>query len=88
MADQFSSRADTVTAPATRGTAVTPNDSAPLADLPKALWVGNGGTLVVRGPGDSGDVTLVGVPSGSVVPYRAHYVRATGTSASAIVALY
>lgn len=88
MADPFSGRADAAWAPATRGVAVTPSDATPLADVPKGLWIGTGGTIVVRGPGDSGDVTIANVPSGSVLPYRAQWVRATGTTAGAIVALY
>ena len=49
MADPFARVADQVTAPATRTVAVTPHDTTPLADIPKALFVGTGGTLVARG---------------------------------------
>jgi hypothetical protein len=67
---------------------VTPHDSNALADVPKALFVGTGGTLVLRGVNGSSDATWKNVPSGSVLPFRAQYVRATGTTAADIVALY
>jgi len=88
MADQFQFNADQVSAPATRGVAVVPHDTNPLADVPKALWVGSGGHLMLRGSGGGGDVVLRNVAAGSVVPFRAQFVRASGTTAADIVALY
>lgn len=88
MADGFSSHADSVGAPATRAAAVTPDDVAPLAEVPKALFVGTGGSLVARGAGGGGDIMFKNVPDGTVLPFRAAFVRATGTSAADIVALY
>jgi hypothetical protein len=46
-----------------------------------------GGTLVARGVGGGADVTFRNVPDGAVLPFRAEFVRATGTSATDIVAL-
>lgn len=88
MSDQFSNRADQVSAPATRAVAVTPHDSNALAEIPKALFVGSGGTIVLRGAGGGSDTTWRNVPSGSVLPVRAQYVRAAGTTAADILALY
>jgi hypothetical protein len=88
MADAFSSLADKVTAPATRAVAVTPNDDEALADIPKALFVGTSGDLVLRGCGGGADQVFRNVPDGSVLPFRAHYVRATGTTAADILALF
>ncbi len=88
MADPFSAFADNVSAPATRGVAVTPHDSNAIADVPKALFVGSGGDLVARGSGGGADVTFRNVQAGSLLPFRAQYIRATGTSAADIVALY
>lgn len=88
MPDAFSGTLDSVSSPATRGVAVTPHDSNPLGDIPKALFVGSGGNLVLRGSGGGSDVTLRNIPSGSLIPFRASFVRATGTSAADIVALY
>ena len=88
MADQFSNSADQVSAPATRAVSVTPHDVDALADIPKALFVGTGGNLTVRGLGGGSDTVWKNLPSGSIVPLRAQYVRATGTTAADILALY
>ena len=78
---------DSVSAPATRAVAVAPHDVNAIA-VPKALFVGGAGDLVVRGANDTGDVTFKNLAAGSVLPFRARFVRATGTTASSIVALY
>ena len=88
MADQFSSHGDQAAAPARRAAAVAPHDANPLPDLPKALFVGTGGTIIAAGAGGGPDVTFRNVPDGAILPFRAVYVRATGTSAADIVALY
>lgn len=88
MADQFSNSADQVSAPATRAVGVTPHDSNALADIPKALFIGTGGNLTMRGVNGTADQLWKNVPSGSVLPFRAQYVRATGTTAADLLALY
>ena len=87
MSDPFSNRADSVTAPAARARTVTPHDSNALPEVPKALYVGSGGTITMRGSGDSSDSVWANVPSGTVIPFRASHVRATGTTAADILAL-
>lgn len=87
MPDQFAGHGDAVIAPATRGFAVVPHDVNALVDVPKALFVGTGGNLTLRGSGGGADVLLKNVPDGSVLPFRASHVRATGTTAADIVAL-
>lgn len=87
MADPFQTYGDSVSAPAARAVAVVPHDVNPLADVPKALFVGTGGNLVLRGSGNV-DVTFRNVADGSVLPFRAQFVRATGTTAADILALY
>lgn len=88
MTDSFANRADTVSAPATRAVAVTPHDANALSDIPKALYVGTGGNLTMRGVNGTSDQLWKNVPSGAILPFRARYVRATGTSAADILALY
>ena len=88
MADSFSNSADSVSAPATRAVAVAPHDTNALADIPKALFVGTGGTITMRGVAGTSDQLWKNVPAGSVLPFRAQYIRATGTSAADILALY
>ena len=87
-ADPYGSFGDTVSSPANRAVTVTPDDTAPLADIPKALYVGTGGTIVMRGKSDSADRTWKNVPTGAFLPFRAEYIRATGTTAADILALY
>jgi hypothetical protein len=65
-----------------------PNDTAELSEIPKALVVGTGGALVMRGAGGGADQIFKNVPSGAVLPFRAQYVRATGTTAADILGLY
>ena len=88
MADQFSTRADSAEAPARRSAAVSPSDIQPLAEVPKALFVGTGGNLVMRGVGDTADQLWKNVADGSVLPFRPLFVRAAGTTAADILALY
>ncbi|KQS05154.1 hypothetical protein ASG11_04075 [Sphingomonas sp. Leaf357] len=88
MADQFSNSADQVSAPATRAVAVVPHDTNGLSDVPKALYVGTGGNITLRGVGGGADVVFRNVAGGSVLPVRAAFVRATGTSAADLIALY
>lgn len=88
MADHFSNVADSVAAPARQALAVTPHDTNPLADIPKALYVGTGGNVTMRGAGGSSDQVWKNVASGTVLPFRAQFVRATGTTAADILALY
>ena len=88
MSDPFSGVTDAPYAPATRALAVTPDDTSPLPDVPKGLYVGSGGTIAMRGVNDVADRSWKNVPAGTVLPFRALFVRATGTSAADILALY
>lgn len=67
--------------------AVTPSDSVELSVIPKALYIGTGGTVILRGVGAGADVTFKNVANGQILDVAAQYVRATGTTASDIVAL-
>jgi hypothetical protein len=73
--------------PATRAEHVRTHNSNPLPEVPRALFVGKGGTLKMRGVDDAADRTWK-VPAGAVIPFRAQYIRTTGTSAEDIMALY
>lgn len=85
--DSFGSQADTVTSPSLAPFAITPNDDTDLTQIPKALWVGGGGDVVLRGVNNAGNVTFANVPSGFIIPVRARRVMATGTTATGIIAL-
>jgi hypothetical protein len=73
--------------PATRAEHVKPHNKNALAEIPRALFVGKGGTLKMRGLDDTEDRTWK-VPAGAVIPFRAQFIRTTGTSAAEIMALY
>lgn len=67
---------------------VTPNDSTDLPVAPcRGLYVGTGGTIYVD-IGNDVNVPYVNVPNGYILPVQASRVRATGTTASDIVAMY
>jgi L-asparaginase/Glu-tRNA(Gln) amidotransferase subunit D len=88
MADQFNMTMDHVSAPARRSAAIVPSDVQPLAEVPKALFVGTGGTIAMRGVGDTADQVWKNVADGTVLPFRPLFVRAAGTTAADMLALY
>ncbi len=85
--DEFRTLADSPAEPSRNPFAVTPNDSTELAIIPKALFIGTGGSIALRGVGAAADVIFRNVASGQVLDVRAQFVRATGTTAADIVAL-
>ena len=74
-------------APSSHPVAIVPSDSVPLTATPKALFVGTGGTVVLRTASGAADVTFKNLASGRILPVRAQFVRASGTTAADIVAL-
>ena len=88
MADKFNNFSDSPLAPARRAVGVTPHDSNALSNVPKGLYVGGAGNIVCRLVDDSADLTFAAVPSGVILPIRVSYVRASGTTATSIVALF
>lgn len=85
--DPYFSQADTVNDPARAPFAIVPHDVNALPIVPKALYVGSGGSVVLRGVDGAADVTFKNVASGQVLDVRALYLRATGTTAADIVGL-
>ncbi|WP_425228632.1 spike base protein, RCAP_Rcc01079 family [Sphingomonas sp.] len=67
--------------------AIAPHDSNELTIIPKAIYVGTGGSVTLRGVAGSADVVFKNVASGQVIDVRARFVRATGTTAADLVAL-
>lgn len=78
--------ADSPASPAREAYAVVPSDSLPLDPLPKAIVCGSTGQVTLRAIGSPADVSIA-VQAGQLIPVRARYVRATGTTATDIVAL-
>lgn len=80
MADpQFASQ------PAAGVIAVTPSDSTILKSV-RGLYVGGAGNVAVTMP-DGSTATFQSVPAGAILPVQATQVKATGTTATNIVAL-
>ena len=79
-------------APAAHAYAVTPNDSTDTAYVFRALYVGVAGnvTLTTVGSGNvaGADVVFTAVPAGSILPIIGTRVKATGTTATSIVAMF
>jgi hypothetical protein len=67
--------------------AVAPSDTDPLPSVAKALYVGIGGDIAMRGVADGANTLWRNVPDGAILPFRASHVRATRTTAFAILLL-
>lgn len=74
--------------PAARCAAVTPDDGADLASNTRALMVSVAGDVVVDFVTTGASVTLTGLQPGIAYPFRVKRVRATGTTATGILALW
>jgi hypothetical protein len=75
--------------PASGAAVVTPHDDNDLTVSPtRALWVGTGGDLAVIFADEDTELTVVGVPSGTLLPFQVTRVLVTGTTADDILALY
>lgn len=66
--------------------AVTEHDTDELAQIPRALFIGTGGDLVVNMADSDTDITFKNVPSGAVLDIQVRRVK-TATTAADIVAL-
>lgn len=85
--DKFQNSSDSLTAPAQICFAITPDDAADLAQVTKAIYIGEGGDVTLRSLDGPGDVTFANVPSGAILDVRVMAVRNTGTTAGYIVGL-
>lgn len=76
-------------ASATKVVAITPHDSTNFTDGPcHYIYVGGAGNIALVPMGGGSPVTFTAVPVGTVLPVRALRINATGTTATAMVALY
>jgi len=67
--------------------AVTPSDSADLANVTRGVYVGGAGDLtVINAAGTT--VTFKAVPAGTLLPIRVARIKATLTTATNLVALW
>jgi len=76
-----------LSSPSTHAAAVTPDDDNDLTYVTRGLFVGGAGNVaVITMGGDT--VTFTGVVAGSILPIRVNRVKATGTTATDIMALW
>lgn len=87
MADSFSAYAEGLDSPASNAAAVTTSDTTDLDNTTRYLYVGGAGNLSLIFKGGQ-TVTLNSVPAGTMLHVRVTRVRATGTTATNIVALW
>ena len=78
---------ETITSPARDCFPLVASDTGDIARATKAIYVGEGGDIVLRAVGSQADVTLANVPSGAILPIRVRALRVTGTTAGSIVGL-
>ena len=85
MSDPFENHATGLSSPARSAFEITPNDSADLDNVTRALWVGTEGDVVVIM--QSGDEVTFSTVSG-LLPIAVSRVKSTNTTASDIVGLF
>ena len=68
--------------------AITPNDGTDLAIVTRGIYIGVAGNLEVILVGDTTSVIFVGLNAGSLLSVRAKRVKAAGTTASSLLAVY
>lgn len=88
MADNFSNFNDGLATPAKHAAAVTPSDTTDLTTAARSLYIGGAGNVTLDTVGGETSVLFAGLTAGSVLPVRAQRVRATGTTATNLVALW
>ena len=86
MSDGFHRNTDTVFAPARSAFAVVPDDEDELPRVPKGIFVGTGGDVTLRAVDSGADVVYRNLPDASYIAVRVSHVRATGTTATDMVA--
>ena len=84
--DRFESFQDSAFSPSRAPFTIIPDDIAELPTVPKGIYVGTGGDVTLRGIDGAADVTYRNLPSASYIAVRASHVRATGTTATDLIA--
>jgi len=83
----FSEHSSTLDSPVRSALAVVPSNTADLAQVTRGVYVGQTGDLALT-MADGSTVTFANVQAGSLLPLRAVRIRATGTTATSILALW
>ncbi|WP_294328622.1 hypothetical protein [uncultured Sphingomonas sp.] len=72
--------------PARTATAVVPSDTIALNPIPRGIYIGSGGDVTIRPAGSGADVTYKNMTDCSYIAVRISHVRATGTTATNMIA--
>lgn len=68
--------------------AITTHDTNEIGTYePRGIWVGGAGAITYRPIDNAADVVISGVPAGTFLPICPSHIRATGTTATLMVAL-
>ncbi|HWA17683.1 MAG TPA: hypothetical protein VG757_01690 [Devosia sp.] len=86
MSDRYAAHTASLTAPASNGFDITPDDDEDLPEVVRAIYVGGAGDVaaVLR---EGATLTFANLPAGSLLPVRASRIKATGTTASGLIGL-
>ncbi len=85
--DPFKSFIGNLISPSEDCFAIEPHDINQLAQAPKAIFVGQGGSITLIPLRGSSAVTFYNLASGSVLDVRPKAILATGTTAAELVGL-
>lgn len=83
MVDRYEGFATSILGPAAHGFAIVPSDTADLAEVTRAIYVGGGGNVVAQLL-TGAEVTFAAVPSGSILPIRALRIRPASTATNLV----
>lgn len=74
--------------PRRTGYAITPHDTNEIGTFePTGIWVGGAGAITCRLVDSAADIVISGIPAGTLLHIVPTHIRATGTTATLMVAL-
>ena len=74
--------------PTYNAAAITPSDTTDLAVVTRGVYVGGAGNITVNMADTGAAVLFTAVPVGTILPIAISRVKATGTTATALVAIW
>jgi hypothetical protein len=86
--DDYAAVGDVISGPVRNAAAVTPDDNNDLGHATRSLFVGGAGDVTVNMLRTGSAITFKAVPVGTVLPIRVTRVKATGTTATSLTALW
>lgn len=86
--DPFHGQSPGPNGPYTYGEAITPSNDADLTVPARGIWSGTGGAISLVPRNATAPITISNVPAGVMLPIWTKRVRATGTTATGLVAFW